>query len=105
MARKMTDEQRTNISKALKGKTFTESHREAISKANKGKKRSEEIKAKLRNESVLRKKVKCVDTGIVYHSQQEASRATGISNSAISQVCRGTLMTAGGYRWEFVKGE
>ena len=100
---KRTPEQRRNISEALKGRSFTAEHRLKISQANKGRKRSEEFKERMRNESVNRKKVRCVETGVIYHSQQEASRITGISNNGISRACRGNIPSAGGYHWEFVK--
>lgn len=49
------------------------------------------------------KKVRCVETGIVYLSQTEASRQTGIAASSISACCRGKRKAAGGYHWEFVE--
>ena len=48
------------------------------------------------------KKVRCIETGIVYPSASEAARQTGIDKSSISKCCRGKLKTAGGFHWEFV---
>lgn len=48
------------------------------------------------------KPVRCIETGVVYNSAQQAKRDTGISNSSISQACRGIFETAGGLHWEFV---
>ena len=48
------------------------------------------------------KKVRCIETGIVYSSISEASRQTGINIGSISQCCNGKQKTAGGFHWEFV---
>ncbi|WNL51065.1 intron-encoded endonuclease [Synechococcus phage S-CREM2] len=45
------------------------------------------------------KKVRCIDTGVVYESAYEATRQTGLSG--ISRCCRGYSKTSGGLRWEF----
>lgn len=57
---------------------------------------------KLRN---LKKKVKCLESGVIYESCQDAMRKTGIANSSISNVCKGKRKTAGGYHWEYVEEE
>lgn len=36
-----------------------------------------------------------------YSSIREAERATGIAHTSISRVIRGTLHTAGGYKWKY----
>lgn len=48
--------------------------------------------------------VVCIDTGIIYESINDASRATGINKKGISGCCRHITHynTAGGYRWRFV---
>ena len=48
------------------------------------------------------KKVLCVETGIVYVSQAEASRATGIGSYNISNCITGKQKTAGGYHWRYI---
>lgn len=47
------------------------------------------------------KKVKCLDTGIVYASGTIAAEMTGLQKSKISLVCNGSRKTTGGLRWEF----
>lgn len=47
-----------------------------------------------------RKKVLCVETGIVYSSVAEAQKITGIGN--ISVVARNHSKTAGGYHWRYL---
>lgn len=86
-------------------RAFTAEHRANISKANKGKVRSEELKQRMRKTSPRNRAVKCLETGLVYQSQSEASRRTGISNNMISRACKGELNTAGGYHWQIVEGE
>lgn len=48
--------------------------------------------------------VKCIETGIIYHSAREAERQTGIDNAQIVGVCKGKYgyKTAGGYIWKYV---
>jgi hypothetical protein len=62
------------------------------------------------------KRVKCIETGHIYKSINEASRATGVNNNGISAVCNGRtnrcfregewksylVKTAGNMHWEFV---
>ena len=43
-----------------------------------------------------------IDTGEVYQTPKDASRATGIHNDSISRVCKGKSKTAGGYRWRYL---
>ena len=49
-----------------------------------------------------RKKVLCVETGIIYDSVTAASEQTGINLSNISQCCLGKRKTASGFHWQFV---
>ena len=51
----------------------------------------------------LMRKVRCIETGVVYNSQKEAERMTGINAANISSCCthRPKYITAGGYHWEF----
>ena len=52
----------------------------------------------------LMRKVRCIETGLVYKSQKQAERLTGINAANISSCCthRPKYITAGGYHWEFV---
>lgn len=50
-------------------------------------------------------RVRCVETGIIYKSQAEAARQTGIPASSISSVFQGKMKKAGGYHWEKVFDE
>lgn len=47
--------------------------------------------------------VRCIETGVIYQSINEASRATGIHKKRISGCCRHVphYNTAGGVRWEY----
>lgn len=47
----------------------------------------------------MRGKIKCVETGIIYESQMEAARRTGILQPIISEALRGLTRKAGGYTW------
>ena len=51
-----------------------------------------------------RKKVKCIETNIVYNSAKEAALACGSKGGAhIGQVCNGKRLTAFGYHWEWIQ--
>lgn len=48
------------------------------------------------------KKVRCIETGIIYCSTREAERQTGCAHTHISDVCKGKSQTCGGFHWEYV---
>ena len=49
------------------------------------------------------KKVKCVETSVVYISTREAERETHISHSDIIKCCKGTKNTAGKFHWQYLE--
>ena len=56
---------------------------------------------------VLNKKVKqvrCIETGIIYQSTQQASKELNICNH-IYAVCNGKRKTCGGFHWEYAERE
>lgn len=48
------------------------------------------------------KRVRCIETGIIYKSINEAAEKTGVRSDSISAVCRGVQGKAGGFMWELV---
>lgn len=49
------------------------------------------------------KKIRCVETGVVYNSVAECSRITGINISSISRSANGSRINVrGGYNFEFI---
>lgn len=50
----------------------------------------------------MRKRVKCVETGIIYPSLSEAARKTQGDAACIGGVCNGRYKTSGGFHWVFV---
>lgn len=48
------------------------------------------------------KKVRCIETGVIYESISDAARQTGICRESIGKCCNGNQKTAGGYHWEYV---
>ena len=48
------------------------------------------------------KKVRCIETGEIYHSANEAARQLNICRSSISAACRGELKTAGTLHWQYI---
>ena len=79
-----------HISLHHKGKSHSKETKRKISKTNKGR------------EAWNKKKILCVETGIIYESTMEASRALNANFSNISAVCREVRKTANGYHWQFV---
>ena len=59
----------------------------------------------LENEGIdkTKKRILCVETGIIYESQVAAEKTTGISRKNICAVCSGKRLTAGGYHWKKVE--
>lgn len=55
-----------------------------------------------RQTKAVSKKVRCIETGIVYESTREVERKTGLNHSGICMCCRGEYKTCGGYHWEYV---
>ena len=48
------------------------------------------------------KKVRCIETGVIYENISDAARQTGICRESIGKCCNGKMKTAGGYHWEYV---
>jgi len=63
---------------------------------NKSKARSDKIKVK------LSKKIKCVQTGIVFDSEKQASEIMGVTTSKINDVLKGRRKSHSGYSWEYL---
>lgn len=57
---------------------------------------------KLPKQNIARRRVRCIDTGIVFNTITEAYEITGIDKTSISHACNGRVSVAGGYSWEFV---
>ena len=106
--RRHSEESRRKISEANKGHTVSSDTRQKISEAlkgannpNYGKHLSSETRRKMSEAKC--KKVVCVETGEAYQSLSEASKAAGVSPSAISNALRGKSKMSGGYHWTYAK--
>lgn len=91
-----TDESKALMSENRKGKglrNFSEEHKRKIKEHHGG--------------GAEKKKVLCVETGIVYESINDAARNLNISKKMISNCCRKVphYNTAKGYHWEFIRGK
>ena len=101
-----SEEVRSKISKANKGRTISEHHKQAVSKAQKGKTLSNSTKQYLRElnlygKSAKAKQVLCIETGVTYSSVSEAAHVINIHYSSIVKVCNGTRSKAGGFSWTY----
>ena len=54
-----------------------------------------------RDKQVKSKRVRCIETGIIYDSTQQAERETGLSHSDICRCCNGKRKTCGKLHWEY----
>lgn len=93
-------------SNALKEKWHTDiDYAEHMSKAQKEKWEnwSPEVQERILKNTNPRKRVRCIETNIIYTSMREASRQTGINASHIAEVCRGERKSAGKCHWEVVE--
>lgn len=48
------------------------------------------------------KRVRCIETGIIYETLKIASEETKLDKASISKCCNGKLKSCGGLHWEFV---
>lgn len=48
------------------------------------------------------RKVRCIETGIIYNSYAHASRETGLCDVCIHDCCKGKQKTTGGFHFEYV---
>lgn len=56
-----------------------------------------------RNHSRKKKPIECIETGEIFVSQAEASRATGIGRINLNNCLTGKQKTACGYHWRYVE--
>lgn len=122
-----SDQERKNISSALKGKytkekaswwgrKHSDEEKKKIGDAQKGdknhnygKKASAETRRK-KSEAIKGEKhwnhmkVVNLDTGEIYTSAREAFEKTGIDNSLIGKCCKDFRRSAGGFRWAYHAG-
>lgn len=89
-----SDETRRKMSEAHKGKIISEEQRQKISESRKGK--------NVGSENPNARKVRCIESGVVYATVTDAARENDIDHSGICAACRGRQKTAGGFHWEYV---
>ena len=73
---------------------------EKMRKKQKDKKISEDTKRKMSESH--KKKVICIETGIIYNSRNEAAKAVNVSGSGIGRAIKGEQKTSGGYHWRYL---
>lgn len=98
--RKASQSTKNKMSEARK--KYLSEHPEALKVCGnsfRGKKRSAENCEKLRQAN--RTRIRCVDTGVVFASVEEAALTVGVCRTSISNVLTGRSKTAGGCRFEY----
>ena len=97
-----SEETRRKIGEGNRGKRLSEETKRKIGAANRGRHFSEDAKRLMSENSSLKRKVMCIETGVIYDSIREASKHVGTPASNIGSVCRGKTKTAGGYSWSYI---
>lgn len=105
----LSDEHRKHLSEAhmgqvsakgMLGKKHSEETKKKMSDVRMGYKMSQETRNKIGEK--LSKKVRCIETNIIYSGLPEASKETGCATSSISLCCNGKREKSKGYHWEYV---
>lgn len=106
-------EQLEKMHKSWKGQHQTAEAVEKIRQAGLGRLHTEEAKQKIKTSRLLnndhtprigsgvKKPVMCIETGIIYNSITEATKATGIAKSSIMSCAKGARKTAGSFHWKY----
>lgn len=100
---KITEEERRRVYGARKGQKQSKDEKQKRSSSIRNtinKMSDKERKEKYGRDPWNKKKVLCVETGVVYSSIAEAESKMKCRN--ISLVCKGKRKTANGYHWQFV---
>lgn len=100
---------RKRNSDTRKGKKLSEETKQKLSDAHKGDKHwnygnkwDEETINQNRLSQPNRKRVRCIETDIIYDSINQASKSTGINYTSLKDCVSGKQKTAGGYHWEVI---
>ena len=51
------------------------------------------------------KRVRCINTGVIYYSASECARQMGVTQGNVSSCCRGELKSTKGFSFEYVDDE
>ena len=112
--KKLSEEHKRNLSKSHKKENLSKDTLEKMRKSHIGKKPSKEtvkkranvIKGRKRDlsylEEINRKVIYCVEARRIYNSGVDAYKDTGISTGNISNSCSSKRETAGGYHWKYL---
>ena len=90
-----------------RGKPLSEEHKKKIGEANKGRVMSAESRRKMSEQrkgkaAKNKKRVMCVNNGVVYDSLTEAAIQTGANRKHISAVCKGARNTTRGLKFQYI---
>lgn len=94
------DKRRKAVSEAAKKQPWTAESRAKLSASCMGRRYNDEIIEKIASKN--RKKIICMDTGVVYSCREEAAKATGISAKSIWRVCNGKYPSVKGLKFSYL---
>ncbi len=83
-----------------KGKIISEHTKNEMRKSSLGCTHNEDTKKRIFENQPYRRIIKCIETGKIYQSVNQAKRETKINN--ITSALMGRLKTSGGYHWEYL---
>lgn len=99
--RKMSEEAKRRMSETRTGRSLSEEHKKNIAaghrKSDSARKHLEEMT------EACKKRIRCVETGQVFDSVNDAAAHIGVVKSNISACLHGYQHTSGGYHWEQVR--
>lgn len=52
-----------------------------------------------------KKQIKCIETGEIFNSIEEAAKSISRHRQGISDCCRGKQTTCGGFHWQYIGGD
>lgn len=102
VGQKRTEEQKANIKAGQKGKmaigkAWTAAHKDQYTTEVRAKMRAKKLGKKPANT----KKVRCIETGVIYDGLTEAAKALDINRQSIWMQIKGKLKSAGGKHFEY----
>jgi hypothetical protein len=99
--RVQSEQEKIKRANAIRGQKRTQETLQRMSEAQKVNTKAKEILDAQRE--LTKKKVLCVETGVLYNSLTEAGRFAKIPFQNISKVCLGKRPKAGGYTWKYTE--
>lgn len=96
----LKEETKRKLSESHKRENLSSETLTKMREARLGKKLSEVTKQKISEANY--RKVRCIETGVIYDSVKQAASETGCYSTNISATCHGRQNTTAGYHWTYI---